>query len=178
LKFEPTALAGVVKIQLEPREDERGFFARTYCVREFEAAGLDPRIVQSSISYNREKGTLRGMHYQAAPHEENKVVSCRRGAVYDVVIDIRPSSSTYRRWMALELVAEEGTALYVPKGCAHGFLTLADETVVDYDISEYFEPAAARGVRFDDPAFAIEWPSRPVVVSERDRGYPAFDSEG
>lgn len=172
--FEETKLAGTFVIRLERHEDDRGFFARTYCVRELSATGLDPEIVQRSISYNKVRGTLRGMHFQAPPHEENKIVSCTRGAIHDVIVDLRPDSKTYREWLAVTLTAEEGTALFVPKGFAHGFLTLADDTIVSYDISTFYIPEAARGLRFDDPAFAIEWPFAPIVISQRDRGYPAF----
>jgi dTDP-4-dehydrorhamnose 3,5-epimerase len=173
--FEPTKLAGVFVIRLERREDERGFFARTYCVRELTAAGLDPEFVQSSVSYNRARGTLRGMHYQVAPHDETKIVACSRGAIHDVVVDLRPGSATYRDWLAVELTANEGNALYIPKGFAHGFLTLEDDTSVTYDISAYYEPSSARGVRYDDPAFGVRWPFAPVVISHRDAGYLPFD---
>jgi dTDP-4-dehydrorhamnose 3,5-epimerase len=178
LIFEETKLAGAFVIRLERRLDERGFFARTYCVRELRAAGLDPEIVQRSISHNKVRGTLRGMHFQAPPHEENKIVSCSRGAIHDVIVDLRPASKTYFGWLGVDLTAEEGTALYVPKGFAHGFLTLDDDTIVSYDISTFYVPESARGLRFDDPALAIRWPFVPTVISERDRGYASFGREG
>ena len=172
--FERTAVDGAFLIRPERREDERGFFARTYCVRELTDAGLDPTVVQRSISYNRRSGTLRGMHYQIAPHEESKLVSCAHGAIYDVVLDLRPSSSTFRRWHAATLSDENFEGLFIPKGCAHGFLTLADDVVVQYEISEYHHPESARGLRYDDPAFGITWPSAPTVISARDLEYPAY----
>lgn len=155
-------------------EDERGFFARTFCVQELAAHGLEPGVVQRSISYNKVRGTLRGMHYQIAPHEETKLVSCLRGAVFDVVLDLRPTSPTYRRWAGVNLTADGFEALYVPKGCGHGFVTLTDDAVVHYEISEFHHPECARGVRFDDPAFDIGWPLPPVVINQRDRGYADF----
>jgi dTDP-4-dehydrorhamnose 3,5-epimerase len=172
--FERTKLVGVFAVRAEPVVDHRGAFARTFCAREFRAAGLDPEIVQRSVSRNPRRGTLRGMHFQAPPHAENKLVSCDRGAIFDVVLDLRPGSETYRAWLGLTLEADDGVALFVPSGCAHGFLTLADDTVVSYAMSSFHEPAAARGVRYDDPAFGVAWPFAPVVISERDLGYPAF----
>jgi dTDP-4-dehydrorhamnose 3,5-epimerase len=173
--FTETKLKGAFVIRPERHEDERGYFARTYCVREFAEAGIDPGVVQRSVSYNRVRGTLRGMHYQEAPHGENKLVSCARGALYDVIVDLRPASPTFRGWFGLTLTAEEHTSLFIPQGCAHGFITLADETVVNYDISSFHRPEAARGVRYDDPAFGIEWPLAPVVIADRDRRFPNFD---
>ncbi|HVZ71805.1 MAG TPA: dTDP-4-dehydrorhamnose 3,5-epimerase [Polyangia bacterium] len=175
MTFEPTKLAGVFVIRLERREDERGFFARTYCARELRQAGLDPEIVQSSVSYNRVRGTLRGLHYQAEPYEENKIVSCIRGAVHDVVVDIRRDSPTYKEWLGVELSADAGTALYVPKGFAHGFLTLEDDAMVTYDISTYYEPSSVRGIRYDDPAIGVAWPTKPTVVSAQDLARPSFE---
>jgi dTDP-4-dehydrorhamnose 3,5-epimerase len=174
LIIESVKLAGAFLIRPERHEDERGYFARTYCVRELAEHGIDPQVVQRSISYNRHRGTLRGMHFQAAPHEENKIVSCRRGAVFDVAIDLRRESSTYRRWFGVTLTDEEATAFFIPKGCAHGFITLADETTVDYAISCFHDPASARGVRWDDPAFGVEWPLQPIVIADRDRRYADF----
>ena len=170
--FERTKLGGVFVVRAEPLVDDRGAFARTYCAREFRAAGLDPEIVQRSVSRSPRRGTLRGTHFQAPPHAENKLVSCDRGAIFDVVIDLRPDSGTYRGWLGVTLEADDGVALFVPKGCAHGFLTLADDTLVSYAMSAFHEPAAARGVRFDDPAFGVAWPFPPGVISERDLGYP------
>lgn len=172
--FSPTDVAGAFLIRPERLADERGFFAGIYCEREMAEHGLDPRVVQRSVSYNKVRGTLRGMHYRIAPHQENKLVSCLRGSIYDVVVDLRPGSTTFRRWTAATLTAEGFEALFVPKGCAHGFVTLTDEAVVHYEISDFHHPESARGLRYDDPAFAIDWPLAPAVINERDRGYPAY----
>jgi dTDP-4-dehydrorhamnose 3,5-epimerase len=172
--FSETKLQGAFLIKPERLEDERGFFARTSCVREFADHGIDARVVQRSVSANRRRGTLRGIHYQIAPHEENKLVSCSRGGIYDVIVDLRPGSPTHRQWVAATLTADNLEALYIPAGCGHGFITLEDDTVVRYDISEFFAPESARGARFDDPAFGIVWPMAPVVISERDLGFPPF----
>jgi dTDP-4-dehydrorhamnose 3,5-epimerase len=174
LIFEPVAIAGAFVIRPERVADERGHFARTFDVRELAAHGLDPEIVQRSLSYNRLRGTLRGMHYQLAPHEENKIVSVRRGAIFDVAVDLRPASPTYKGWCGVTLTDEDAASFYIPKGCAHGFITLADDTTVGYDISVPHHAASARGVRFDDPTFGIAWPMAPVVIAERDRTYPDF----
>lgn len=174
MKFIESVLPGVFVIQSEPIEDERGFFSRTFCVSEFEAHGLNPRLVQCSISWNRHAGTLRGMHYQLPPHVEAKLVRCTRGAIFDVVVDLRQGSPTFRQWFGTELTAENRLALYVPEGCAHGFQTLADDTEVLYQISEFFHPESARGVRWDDPAFAIRWPAGERIVSARDSAWPDF----
>lgn len=170
-----TKIPGAFEIRLEPKSDERGFFARTWCQKEFESYGLDSRLAQCSVSFNARTRTLRGMHYQSAPYEETKVVRCTRGAVYDVVVDLRPSSRTYKNWASVVLTANERNMIYVPKGCGHGFLTLEDETEVLYQISEFYDPESARGVRWDDPAFRIEWPAEPMVLSERDRAYPNLE---
>lgn len=172
--FEPTVVAGAFVIRPERIEDERGYFARTWGVRELTEHGLDAQIVQRSVSFNKRRGTLRGMHYQAAPHEENKLVSVRRGAIFDVAVDLRPGSPSYRRWFGVTLDDDNGAAFFIPKGCAHGFITLADDTTVNYDISTLYHPESARGVRYDDPAFGIEWPLAPTVVAARDRGYADF----
>ncbi len=172
--FSPSTLPGVWSIAPERHEDERGYFARTYCAREFAEHGLDPQLVQHSLSYNRRRGTLRGMHFQAPPHAENKIVTCSRGEIYDVVLDLRAQSPAFGRWTAFTLSADNGEAVFIPAGCAHGFITLADDTTVRYDISAYHVPEAARGVRFDDPAFAIAWPLAPAVISERDLAFPPF----
>jgi dTDP-4-dehydrorhamnose 3,5-epimerase len=172
--FVPTRLAGAYVIEPERREDERGFFARTWCSRAFEAQGLNPNLVQCSVSFNRRKGTLRGMHYQAAPYAEAKLVRCTRGAAYDVIVDLRPDSGTFRRWVAVELTEENRRAVYAPEGCAHGFQTLVDGCELFYQMSESFRPDLARGVRWDDPAFGIEWPPGPRILSDRDRTYPDF----
>lgn len=181
--FAETALKGAFVIELEKNEDERGFFARTFCRKEFEAHSLNPKLVQCSISYNKKKGTLRGMHYQIAPHQEAKLISCTRGAVYDVIIDLRPDSPTYCQWFAMELTAHNSLfavpyeMLYVPEGFAHGFQTLKENTVVLYQMSEFYHPECARGVRWDDPVFGIEWPLSNRVISKKDLSYPDFRNE-
>jgi len=172
--FHEAKLPGVHEIRIEPRLDERGFFARCWCREEFESKGLTARIVQCSISLNVRKGTLRGVHYQT-PHEETKIVRCTRGSLYDVVVDLRPDSPMFKEWIAVVLSAEKRNMLYVPKGCAHGFLTLEDNTEVFYQMSEFYRPESSRGVRWDDPAFQIVWPGVPEVISERDRTYPDFE---
>ncbi len=176
MTFQPTKLAGVVDIRLERKYDERGFFARSWCRTEFESEGLNAALVQCSISFNRRKGTLRGMHYQAEPHGEVKLVRCTSGSVYDVVLDLRTNSSTFLRWMSVILSAAEGNMIYIPEGCAHGFLTLEDDTEVFYQMSEFYYPEAARGVRWNDSTFKIEWPGEVAIISERDRTYPDFRS--
>lgn len=173
--FSGTAMPGVYEVELERRTDERGFFARIWCEKEFEEHGLDTRLVQCSVSFNIRKGTLRGMHYQAQPHAEAKLVRCTRGAIYDVVLDLRADSPTYKDWVALVLTADKRNMAYVPKGCAHGFLTLSDETEVFYQMSQFYNPEAARGVRWNDPAFQIIWPDAVKVISERDRTYSDFE---
>ncbi len=173
--FRRTEIEGVWVVEPERHEDERGFFARTWDSSEFVEQGLSGVLAQASISYNRRRGTLRGMHYQAAPNEEAKLVRCTAGAIFDVAVDLRPSSPTYRAWVGVELSAENRLALYVPEGCAHGFLTLADDAEISYQISAPHEPGAARGVRFDDPAFGILWPEEIVVINDRDRTYPDFE---
>jgi len=172
--FAATPVEGAFLIQPERREDERGFFARTYCVRELAEHGLDPQVVQRSVSYNRKRGTLRGMHYQVAPHEETKLVSCSRGEIYDVIIDLRPASPSFRRWAGATLTADNGHLLYIPRGCAHGFITLTDDAVVDYQISDFHHPESARGIRYDDPAFGVKWPFAPIVIAARDRAWPDY----
>ena len=172
--FAPTEIDGVCVIEPERHEDERGFFARTWCAEELEEHGLDGRLVQCSISFNARRGTLRGNHWQAAPHEEAKLVRCTRGAIYDVALDMRPDSKTYKSWTACTLDAESRKMFYIGPGIAHGFLTLADATEVFYQMSEPHHPESARGVRWDDPTFAIEWPDPVVVISDRDRSYPDF----
>ena len=172
MNFLATGIAGAWVIEPERLEDERGFFARTWDADEFAERGLNSRLSQCSISYNRVRGTLRGLHYQAAPYEEAKLVRCTSGALFDVALDLRPGSSTYGDWFGVELSAENRKALYVPEGCAHGFMTLEDGCEVHYQISEAYVPAAARGVRWNDPAFAIEWPGEVVVMNERDSSYP------
>jgi dTDP-4-dehydrorhamnose 3,5-epimerase len=174
MKFHPTRLDGAWLIELTPAKDERGAFMRTFCEREFGERGLETRFVQHSLSVNTQKGTLRGMHFQRAPHEEVKLVRCRRGAVWDVIIDLRPDSPSYLQWQGFELSAENGTQLYVPKGFAHGFQTLSDDCEVFYLISEFYAADAAAGLRHDDPSFAIDWPAPVSVMSEKDRAWPDF----
>lgn len=176
MKFVETAVAGAWVIEPERDEDDRGFFARTWDRIVFTERGLTPAFVQSSISYNRRRGTLRGLHYQVAPHEEAKLVRCTAGAVFDVAVDIRPASETFRQWFGVELSAENRLGLYIPEGCAHGFLTLTHDSEIAYQISEFWAPDAARGVRWNDQAFGIEWPGDVVVINERDRTYSDFQA--
>ena len=172
--FTATAIPGTWLVDPEPLEDERGFFARTFCRREFAARGLEVDVAQTSFAWNRERATLRGLHHQAAPHAEAKLVRCTRGTIFDVVVDLRPDSPAYRRHLAVELSAGNRRMIYVPAGCAHGYLTLEAGTEVGYQMSEFHHPESARGIRFDDPAFAIAWPIPVTVVSERDRTWPDF----
>ena len=175
MRFEATRIPGVQLVHIEPQRDERGFFARTWCRAAFEAQGLRTDLDQVSISWNARQGTLRGLHYQAAPHAEVKLVRVTRGAIHDVALDLRPTSPTYKRWVAVRLDAEARTGLYLPEGIAHGFQTLTDDVEILYQIAPAYRPAAARGVRFDDPAFGIEWPAAaPRIVSERDLAFPDF----
>jgi dTDP-4-dehydrorhamnose 3,5-epimerase len=172
--FTPGTVAGAYEIDIEPQEDHRGFFARTWCQREFEAHGLESRIVQCSISFNKHRGTLRGMHYQSPPCEEVKLVRCIRGSIYDVIIDLRPDSPTFKRHHAVELSAANRKALYVPRGCAHGFQTLEHDSEVFYQMSEFYMPGHSTGVRWDDPAFGIQWPIPNPIMLDRDRRYADF----
>jgi dTDP-4-dehydrorhamnose 3,5-epimerase len=172
--FCETKLPGVFEMQIEPKSDERGFFARAWCAQELEAHGLNPRLAQCSISFNVRKGTLRGMHYQAAPLPETKIVRCTQGSLYDVVLDLRPQSRTFKQWIGVTLTAAKRNMVYVPEGCAHGFITLEDETEIFYQISEFFKAELSRGVRWNDTAFKIDWPEDVQVISERDRTYPDF----
>ncbi|SRR5581483_1032588 len=174
--FTSTPLSGAFLIDLERFEDERGFFARSWCQKEFEAHGLDPRLAQCNISYNRHKGTLRGMHFQMAPWAEAKLIRCTRGALYDVIIDIRPDSPTFKQHFAAVLDAGNRRMLYAPAGFAHGFLTLEDDTEVFYQMSQFYAPDHGGGFRWNDPAFGISWPEPVCVISERDRTYPDFVS--
>ena len=170
----PTSLHGAYVIDLEKREDSRGFFARAWCRREFEQHHLVPDLVQANLSYNTMKGTLRGMHYQAEAYGEVKLVRCTRGRLYDVIIDVRPESPSYGRWLGVELTADNRLMLYVPAGFAHGYETLEDDTEALYLVSEYYTPGAERGVRYDDPAFKIVWPLPVTSVSEKDQKWPDF----
>ena len=174
MKFTETILKGAFIIELERLEDERGFFARTFCRREFLARSLNPNIVQCNVSYNKKKGTIRGMHYQLPPFTEAKLVSCIKGSIYDVIIDLRMNSSSFRQWVALELSDETNRMLYIPEGFAHGFQTLQDDTAVFYQMSEFYSPEHAKGVRYDDPAFGIKWPLTNPVISIKDRSYTDF----
>lgn len=175
--FKETPIPGAYSIVPEKREDDRGFFARVWCAREFEEHGLDPRQVQTNISFNRYKGTVRGLHYQIAPHAENKLVRCTSGAIFDVVVDLRPDSPTFSQWFGLRLSAEEHNMLLVPEGCAHGFQTLCDSAEVSYQVSEYYAPEAERGARYDDPAFAIDWPLPAAAMSPKDAAWAPFGTE-
>lgn len=175
--FIPTPIPGVMLVEPERVADDRGHFARTFCAREFAARGLDPTVIQCSASYNARAGTLRGMHYQAQPHAEAKLVHCARGAIHDVALDLRPESPAHGTSYGVELTEENGCALFIPAGCAHGFQTLDEDTVVLYQISVAYEPGAGRGVRWDDPAFAIAWPDPPTggrTISARDASYPDY----
>jgi dTDP-4-dehydrorhamnose 3,5-epimerase len=174
VKFVPCALDGAFRVELERLSDDRGFFARSWCATEAEAHGLDPRVAQCNVSHNRRRGTLRGMHFQSAPRAEAKLVRCTRGAIVDIILDLRPDSPTYRRWERFELNETNGAAVYVPRGFAHGFQTLADDTDVLYQMSEFYSEAHARGVRWDDPAFGIEWPIPDPILSAKDASYPDF----
>jgi dTDP-4-dehydrorhamnose 3,5-epimerase len=172
--FAEGALAGLWLVTPELREDFRGFFARTWCEQEARALGLTERWVQSSLSYTKTKGTLRGLHFQRAPCEEVKLVRCTAGAIHDVVVDLRPDSPTFKRHVAVELTAENRLAIYIPRGCAHGYQTLVDGVEVLYQMSELYAPEHAAGVRWDDPAFGIVWPDPRPILAERDRHYPDF----
>lgn len=174
MKFTETVLSGAFVIDIEVIEDERGFFARRWSPPEFEEHGLNTHIAQCSVSFNRKRGTLRGMHYQAKPHEEAKLVWCISGAIHDVILDLRPTSSTYKKWIAVELTAANRKMLYVPEGFAHGFQTLEDDSEVSYQISESYQPDYAKGVRWNDPLFEIDWPLPVGVMSERDKNFPDF----
>ncbi len=170
--FTETHLKGMYVIALQRHEDERGFFARSWCEREFKEHGLEHRLVQCDVSFNRKKGTLRGMHFQDPPYAEAKLVRCTRGSLYDVVLDLRPQSGTFLRWVAVELTPDNGNMVFVPKGCAHGFQTLDDKTEAFYQMTEFYAPEYARGVRWNDPLFNISWPACERTISERDRSYP------
>ena len=174
MKFTETQLKGAYIIEPELLTDERGFFARSWCQKEFIEFGLNPNLVQCNISFNHKKGTLRGMHYQAKPHEEAKLVRCTMGAIYDVIIDLRPESPTFKQWVAVELTAENRKMLYIPEGMAHGFQTLLDNTEVFYQMSEFYHSDCAKGIRWDDPELNIEWPLKELVISEKDKSYSLF----
>lgn len=177
MRFIETKLKGAYLIEPELIEDERGFFARTFCAREFESHGLNPHLVQCNISYNRKKGTLRGMHYQAFPRAEAKLVRCTQGAIYDVIIDLRSHSPTFKEWIAVKLTSRKHRMLYVPENFAHGFQTLEDDTEVSYQMSEYYCVGSSRGVRWNDPAFRIFWPECPSFISGKDCEHPLWGEQ-
>lgn len=172
--FIETPLAGAYLIDLEPHRDERGFFARTFCHDEFESRGLNSKVVQCNISYNRKAGTLRGMHYQKAPYSEAKLIRCVRGKIQDVIVDLRQDSTTYGQHFSTELSADNRRALFVPEFFAHGFQTLIDDSEVEYQMSEFYNPASSAGFRYDDPAFALNWPREVTVISAQDLAWPLF----
>jgi len=173
--FKETEFKGVFIIEIEPIADSRGFFARAWCQREFEAWGLIASFVQANITYSPKRGTLRGLHYQITPHEEIKLVRCARGAIYDVIIDLREESPTYKQWLATELTADNRKMLYIPGGFAHGYQTLMDDTEVFYQVGQFYAPEYERGIRWDDPAFHIDWPITDLVIlSEKDKRWPDF----
>jgi dTDP-4-dehydrorhamnose 3,5-epimerase len=174
--FTETKLKGAFIVDLKRVEDERGFFGRSWCQQEFEEHGLNPRLAQCNISFNKQRGTLRGMHYQATPYEEAKLVRCTMGSIYDVILDLRSDSPTFKNWLAMELTAENRSALYIPEGFAHGFQTLIDDTEVFYQMSEFYHPEAARGALWNDPAFNISWPIKTAVISEKDNNYPIWSN--
>lgn len=172
-----TKFEGLFTIELEKQEDDRGFFARSWDVKKFKEFGLNAKVVQCNISVSRKKGTLRGMHYQSKPYEETKLIRCTKGSIFDVVIDLRPKSKTFKKWRSFELSEKNYKMLYVPKGFAHGFITLQNDTEVFYQMSEFFMPKFAKGVRWDDPVFQIKWPLKPIIISEKDRNYELFNDK-
>jgi dTDP-4-dehydrorhamnose 3,5-epimerase len=172
--FTETELKGAFILDVKKLEDERGFFGRSFCQKEFEEHGMTPHVVQANVSYNKVKGTLRGMHYQVSPYEETKLVRCVRGAIYDVIIDLRKNSPTYTKWIGVELRESSYRMLFLPEGFAHGFITLEDDTEVTYQVSQFYTPGSERGIRWNDPAFNIKWPIEPVVISEKDRQHDDY----
>ena len=177
MKFIETALNGVFIIEPEPAGDERGFFARTWCREEFQRYQLNTTIAQCSLSFNKKKGTLRGMHYQVEPFRETKVIRCTRGAIYDVAVDLRRDSPSFGQWVGMELTAGNHKMVYIPEGLAHGFISLEDNTEVHYQISQVYSVQHACGVRWDDPMFDIKWPPGEKILSERDRNWPLFHAD-
>ena len=175
--FTETRIKGAFIIDIERREDHRGFFARSWCQREFKSYGLNPALVQINVGFNKRKGTLRGMHFQLAPLEEVKVVRCNMGAVYDVIIDLRPDSSTHKQWTGVELTADNHRMLYIPEGCAHGYQTTMDNSEIYYQTSQFYAPEYAVGVRYNDPVFGINWPLEIEVISDADRSWPDYSGE-
>jgi dTDP-4-dehydrorhamnose 3,5-epimerase len=172
--FTETKLKGAFILDVQRYEDARGFFGRSFCQQEFEKHGLNPRFVQANVSYNRKRGTLRGLHYQIAPHREAKLIRCTRGALYDVIVDLRKDSPTYKQWAGAELTEANRRLFYVPEGFAHGFVTLADDTEAAYQVSEFHHPPSERGIRYDDPALGIRWPVAAEVISDKDQAWPPF----
>ena len=172
--FTEAELKDAYVIEIEKLKDHRGFFARSWCQKEFETHNLVSRVKQANVSYNKKKGTLRGMHYQLSPYEETKLIRCTRGAIYDVIIDLRPASSTYTQWIGIELTSENYKMLYVPENFAHGFQTLVDDTEVTYQVSQFYTPGSERGIRWDDPAFGIDWPLAVQVISDKDKNWPDY----
>ena len=172
--FTETKLKGAFIIDIKKMEDDRGFFGRSYCQHEFEAHGLNTNAVQANVSYNKKKGTLRGLHLQLPPFGETKLVRCTRGALYDVIVDLRSGSETFKQWIGVELTAANYRMLYVPEGFGHSFITLEDETEATYQVTQFYTAGAERGYRWDDPAFAIQWPIAPVIISEKDQSHPPF----
>lgn len=174
MKFTQTKLKGAYLIEIEKLSDDRGFFARSWCQKEFESHGLTSRVVQANVSYNLKKGTLRGMHYQVAPYQESKLIRCTRGAIFDVIIDLRPHAPTYKQWVGVELTADNYTMFFVPEDFAHGFQALADHTEIFYQVSQFYTPGSEKGIRFNDPAFDVQWPLEVSVISDKDRNWPDF----
>lgn len=177
MTFTETKLKDAYIIDVKKLEDERGFFGRSYCQREFAAMGLNTNAVQANISYNKKKGTLRGLHMQLRPFGETKTIRCTRGALYDVIVDLRPESPTFKQWIGVELTADSYRMLYVPEGFGHSFITLEDATEATYQVTGFYTPKAERGFRWDDPAFNIQWPVQPLVISEKDRSWPLFTEQ-
>lgn len=178
MRFSALGVHGARLVEAEPHTDERGSFARAWCRREFAEEGLDVEFVQANVARTREAGTLRGLHYQEEPHAEAKLLRCTRGAVYDVMVDLRPGSPTYMEWAGVELTAESGDQVFVPAGCAHGYQTLRDDSEVFYLVSAFYAPEAEGGIRWDDPAFDVDWPAEPTEISEKDRSWPLFEPDG
>jgi len=176
LRFIETPLAGLYVVEIEPRNDDRGFFARSFCMEEFRAHGLEQRVAQCNVSFNQKAGTLRGLHFQGEPHGEAKLIRCTRGIIFDVAVDIRQESNTYLRWYATELTPENRRMMFIPRGFAHGFQTLIDESEVSYIMFEMYHPESARGLRWDDPKLGIVWPLATKIISDKDRNYPLIDA--
>jgi dTDP-4-dehydrorhamnose 3,5-epimerase len=174
MNFIETKLKGAFLVEIEKLTDERGFFGRSWCRKEFDSHGLNSHLVQANVSFNRKKGTLRGMHYQVAPFQESKLIRCTRGAIFDVIIDLRLDSPTYKQWTGVELTADNYTMFFVPEDFAHGFQTLTDETEIAYQVTQFYTPGSESGIRFDDPAFDIKWPLEVTTISDKDRTWPAF----